>query len=215
MVSFSVDFAPLTAWWLLALVCLPAVALIAWAVVSRTRGAVVRAGAAAALALAIANPVINEEERAPLSTVVPVIVDRSQSQNIGGRTETADAALEALRERLARFPQFEVREVEAGMKAIQPSAGIELDPLFSVDGLKPEENGEAEALVRSITGDNATHVVSYGTEAGQFQSAGYSAVVCGPGDIAQAHQPNEFITVAQFEAGVAFMDKLVRRLQEE
>ena len=50
MVSFSVDFAPLTAWWLLALVCLPAIALIAWAVVSRTRGAVVRAGAAAALA---------------------------------------------------------------------------------------------------------------------------------------------------------------------
>mgnify|MGYP000223974560 FL=1 len=114
MVSFSVDFAPLTAWWLLALVCLPAIALIAWAVVSRTRGAVVRAGAAAALALAIANPVINEEERAPLSTVVPVIVDRSQSQNIGGRTETADAALEALRDRLSRFPQFEVREVEAG-----------------------------------------------------------------------------------------------------
>ena len=117
MVSFSVDFAPLTAWWLLALVCLPAVALIAWAVVSRTRGAVVRAGAAAALALAIANPVINEEERAPLSTVVPVIVDRSQSQNIGGRTEIADAALEGLRERLARFPHFEVREVEAGAVA--------------------------------------------------------------------------------------------------
>ena len=114
MVSFSIDFAPLTAWWLLALVCLPAVALIAWAVVSRTRGAVVRAGAALALALAISNPVINEEERAPLSTVVPVVVDRSQSQNIGGRTETADAALEALRDRLSRFPQFEVREVEAG-----------------------------------------------------------------------------------------------------
>ena len=114
MVSFSVDFAPLTAWWLLALVCLPAVALIIWAVASRTRGAVVRAGAALALALAIANPVINEEERAPLSTVVPVVVDRSQSQNIGGRTETADAALEELRDRLSRFPQFEVREVEAG-----------------------------------------------------------------------------------------------------
>ena len=80
--------------------------------------------------------------------------------------------------------------------------------------MKPEENGEAEALVRAITGDNATHVVSYGTEAGFFQTKGYSAVVCGPGDIAQAHQPNEFITVAQFDAGIAFMERLLTRLQE-
>ena len=108
-----------------------------------------------------------------------------------------------------------VRAVEQGMQAIQPETGIDLEPLFSVDGLKPEDQGEAEMLVRSLTGDNANHVVSYGTEAGQFQAAGYSAVVCGPGDIAQAHQPNEFITVAQFEAGTDFMDRLVARLQED
>ena len=75
-----------------------------------------------------------------------------------------------------------------------------------------EEDGAAETLVRRITGDNGTHVVSYGTEAGQFQAAGYSAVVCGPGDIAQAHQPNEFITIAQFEAGHAFMRDLLHHL---
>jgi len=67
-------------------------------------------------------------------------------------------------------------------------------------------------LVRTVTGDNASHVVSYGTEAGQFQDAGYSAVVCGPGDIAQAHQPNEYITVAQFEAGHQFMCDLLAKL---
>lgn len=105
--------------------------------------------------------------------------------------------------------------VEAGMQKIQPDTRIDFEPLFDVPGLKPEENGEAEALARAITGDNAGHVVSYGTEAGQFQEAGYSAVVCGPGDIAQAHQPNEFITIAQFEAGVDFMDRLVARLQED
>jgi len=70
----------------------------------------------------------------------------------------------------------------------------------------------AEELVRAVTGDNASHVVSYGTEAGQFQGAGYSAVVCGPGDIAQAHQPNEFIKVAQFEAGHQFMCDLLAKL---
>ena len=55
--------------------------------------------------------------------------------------------------------------------------------------------------MRQATGDNGTHVVSYGTEAGQFQNAGYSAVICGPGDIAQAHQPNEYIELAQFMRG--------------
>ena len=55
-------------------------------------------------------------------------------------------------------------------------------------------------------------VVSYGTEAGHFQAAGYSAVVCGPGSIAQAHQPDEFITVKEFEAGHDFMKRLVARL---
>ena len=105
-----------------------------------------------------------------------------------------------------------VAELEAEMKAVRPEAGIGIEPEFNVPPLEPEESGRAEALVRSITGDNGRHVVSYGTEAGQFQERGYSAVICGPGDIAQAHQPNEFITVAQFEAGLRFMDRLVDSL---
>ncbi|WP_299742093.1 acetylornithine deacetylase [uncultured Tateyamaria sp.] len=105
-----------------------------------------------------------------------------------------------------------VAEIEKGMKAIHPETRVEIETRFDVPPLKPEEDGEAEGLARAITGDNGTHVVSYGTEAGQFQAAGYSAVVCGPGDIAQAHQPNEFITIAQFEAGHAFMRDLVARL---
>ncbi|MEO9682238.1 MAG: acetylornithine deacetylase [Tateyamaria sp.] len=105
-----------------------------------------------------------------------------------------------------------VAKIERGMQAIHPDTRIEIDARFDVPPLKPEEDGEAEALVRGITGDNGVHVVSYGTEAGQFQDAGYSAVVCGPGDIAQAHQPNEFITKQQFEAGHSFMRDLVARL---
>ncbi len=68
--------------------------------------------------------------------------------------------------------------------------------------------------MRAITGDNASHVVSYGTEAGQFQEAGYSAVICGPGNIEQAHQPDEFISIAQFDAGHRFMQRLLERLRE-
>ena len=98
------------------------------------------------------------------------------------------------------------------MQGVVPEACIKVTPKFDVPGLQPEQEGAAETLVRQLTGDNATHQVSYGTEAGQFQEAGYSAVICGPGDIAQAHQPDEFVTVAQFEAGHAFMRKLVERL---
>lgn len=105
-----------------------------------------------------------------------------------------------------------VAKIEAGMQAIHPDTRVEINKRFDVPPLKPEADGAAEALVRSITGDNAGHVVSYGTEAGQFQAVGYSAVVCGPGDIAQAHQPNEYITVAQFDAGHMFMRDLVARL---
>jgi acetylornithine deacetylase len=106
----------------------------------------------------------------------------------------------------------EVAVVEAGMKAVHPGARIDITPRASVPGLKPEVNGAAEALARRLTGDNGTHVVSYATEAGQFQEEGYSAVICGPGNIEQAHQANEYLSLAQFEAGRVFVRKLVDSL---
>lgn len=106
-----------------------------------------------------------------------------------------------------------VAEIEAGMQAVRPEARIELEEVFDVPGLVPEAEGEAEQIVRRLTGDNATRVVSYGTEAGHFQNGGYSAVICGPGNIEQAHQPNEFLSVEQFEAGQGFMRRLLDMLR--
>ncbi|WP_170369348.1 acetylornithine deacetylase [Ruegeria arenilitoris] len=106
----------------------------------------------------------------------------------------------------------QVKVAEEKMQQVHLDAHIEVKASFAVPALVPETDGEAETLVRALTGDNATHVVSYGTEAGQFQEAGYSAVICGPGDIAQAHQPNEYITIAQFNAGHDFMQRLVYKL---
>lgn len=105
-------------------------------------------------------------------------------------------------------------EVEAEMQAIAPSAKIIMNPGEDVPGLVPEDEGMAEGLVRRITGDNADHVVSYGTEAGHFQAAGISSVICGPGNIEQAHQPDEFLSVAQFKAGEEFLAKVVDSLCE-
>ena len=113
---------------------------------------------------------------------------------------------------VARFLE-QVAGLDAEIKAIHPDAGIDVLRDFDVPPLRPEAAGSAEALVRRLTGDNATSVVSYGTEAGQFQDAGYSAIVCGPGDIAQAHQPDEYLDVAQFQAAHAFMQRLIKDLQ--
>jgi acetylornithine deacetylase len=105
-----------------------------------------------------------------------------------------------------------VAEVEARMKAVRPEAGIDVERHFDLSPLAPEDDGAAEALARRLTGDNGVNVVSYGTEAGHFQAGGYSAVVVGPGDIAQAHQPDEYITLKQFEAGHDFMRRLLADL---
>jgi acetylornithine deacetylase len=111
----------------------------------------------------------------------------------------------------ARYRE-KVAEVEAAMRAVHPDAGIDLEPHFRLPALEPEDGGAAEKLVRQLTGDNDQHVVSFGTEAGHFQDRGYSTVVCGPGAIAQAHQPDEFITTAQLDAGEAFMRRLLAHL---
>lgn len=105
-----------------------------------------------------------------------------------------------------------IREIEAGMQAIQPDTWIEVTERFSGPGLFTEPGGPAETLARQLTGDNARHVVSYGTEAGYFQRHGFDSVVCGPGNIEQAHQPDEYIEIAQFEAGHAFMRRLLDHL---
>jgi len=67
-------------------------------------------------------------------------------------------------------------------------------------------------LVSDLTGANGTDVVAFGTEAGIFQEAGISAVVCGPGSIAQAHKPDEFIARDQMEACLEMLRGLEARL---
>jgi acetylornithine deacetylase len=105
-------------------------------------------------------------------------------------------------------------KLDADLRARHPKAGVSWTRSNSVPALRPETEGAAEALIRRLTGDNGTHVVTYGTEAGQFQERGYSAVVCGPGDIAQAHQPDEWIAVDQFQRGEALLRRVVATLAD-
>ena len=85
--------------------------------------------------------------------------------------------------------------------------------MIDVPPLAPQADNPAEAFVRRLTGDNdPAGAVSYTAEAGQFQRAGFPVVLCGPGSIDQAHQPDEWLSLAQLEAGAAFMARLVARL---
>ncbi|GGH07713.1 acetylornithine deacetylase [Alsobacter metallidurans] len=111
-----------------------------------------------------------------------------------------------------RFEAYVRDVIEPRMRAVAPETGVDIIHRASVNGLKPEIDGQAERLVRRLTGDNATAVVSYGTEAGLFQKAGWSTVVCGPGDIAQAHQADEFLEISELEKGAAFMRRLIAEL---
>jgi len=100
--------------------------------------------------------------------------------------------------------------VEAQMQTTNTKSYINIEKAHFVPGLQPEVNGFAEALVRQITRQNNTEMVSYGTEAGQFQEAGYSTIICGPGSIKQAHQANEYIDVLQLKKGELFISELIK-----
>jgi len=94
------------------------------------------------------------------------------------------------------------------MRAVAPEADIVTEPIAEVVGLFPEKDGPAETLIKLLAQRNDAETVSYGTEGGVFQVAGISTVVCGPGDIAVAHQPNEFVDVDQISQCMDLMDRL-------
>jgi acetylornithine deacetylase len=101
---------------------------------------------------------------------------------------------------------------EAALRAVQPDAAIRFASRMELPGFQTDPGGPAERLARALSGDDARHVVSYQTEAGHFQDRGLSTVVCGPGSIARAHQPDEFLTVGELDAGTEFVRRLIRHL---
>lgn len=103
-------------------------------------------------------------------------------------------------------------EVDASIKARAPEGGVTITRRSNTPGLTIERDSEAEVLARALTGDNETRAVAYAAEAGLFQRAGMPAIICGPGSIEQAHQPDEWIERTQIEEGAAFMRRLIARL---
>ena len=102
----------------------------------------------------------------------------------------------------------------AEMRRRHPGAEIRNRIVNDVRALVAEEGSDAESLVLALVGSNRTYAVSYGTEGGLFQSIGLPTVICGPGDILQAHKADEWIALEQVDACAGFMRRLAARLSE-
>ncbi len=99
------------------------------------------------------------------------------------------------------------------MQARFPQAGVRFHKVADAPPLGDEESEDAMAFVRKLTGENSPAAkVAYAAEAGQFQQGGFPTVICGPGSIEQAHQPDEWIAIDQLEQGCRFMERLVEEL---
>ena len=107
------------------------------------------------------------------------------------------------REVLARAAQL-----EGAMKAVDTATGFRFETLCSMPAFLAPPNDPAVQLAQRLARTQNTALVAFGTEAGLFQRAGIAAVVCGPGDIAQAHQADEYVSLAQLARCEAFIAAL-------
>ncbi len=98
------------------------------------------------------------------------------------------------------------------MQHVSPEAGILTETIAEVAGLVPADANEARAIVSALTGQDDADLVAFGTEAGLFQSLGMSAVICGPGSIAQAHKPDEFIAISGLQDCLDMLTGLEEKL---
>jgi acetylornithine deacetylase len=95
------------------------------------------------------------------------------------------------------------------MQRVEPNAAIQFEMLASAPGLSVQETDAIVKLAAALARNKPNGAVSYGTEAGLFQQAGIPSVICGPGDIEQAHRPNEFVALDQLAQCEEFMRRLI------
>jgi acetylornithine deacetylase len=98
------------------------------------------------------------------------------------------------------------------MQAVDPATYIEFDHLSTLPGFDDDGRNPIADVGRACAGSHSTRKVSYGTEAALFHNASMPAVICGPGHIEQAHQPDEWVSLEQLARCEAFMDRLAHHL---
>jgi acetylornithine deacetylase len=115
------------------------------------------------------------------------------------------ASPEALYQEIRGYAESLARE----MQATDAGAGIDLKWTSQTVGLAASETDAIVQWAMQLSGNHRVGKVSYGTEAGLFQKMGVPTVICGPGDIAEAHRPNEYVTLEQLGRCEAFMHRIL------
>lgn len=116
-------------------------------------------------------------------------------------------------ETLANLAAF-CADIERRMQAEDASASVTIETMSSTPGLDTGLDADAVRLGHELGLELCTDKVTYGTEAGIYSNAGISTVVCGPGDIAQAHKPDEFVSLDQLGLCETFINRLIAELQD-
>jgi acetylornithine deacetylase len=121
------------------------------------------------------------------------------------RTIAADKSSDLVKEVI----DYAKNVLEPEMKAVAPEAGFDFEDRSEFAGLDTAENAEITLLAKQLSGRNSHSKVAYGTEGGLFSQAGVPTVVCGPGNIDQAHKADEFIKITELEKCGQFLDRLI------
>jgi acetylornithine deacetylase len=109
---------------------------------------------------------------------------------------------------LERMQAWTAETIEPAMRAVHPDCGFSYEIGLEMPGMALPADHPLATAVKQVAGSNSAGKVAYGTEGGYFQNAGIATIICGPGHIAQAHQPDEWIAVSQ----LSDCDRFIRRL---
>jgi acetylornithine deacetylase len=152
----------------------------------------------------------------PESTISVGRIDGGTARNVIAGSCTVDWELRPVCRADAEHAVARVREVEAElrvqMREVSTEADVSTQVIGEVEALEPVEDSPAVALVESLLDLPSREVMPFGSEAGFYQRAGISTVVCGPGSIGVAHQPDEHVSLEQLESCLAMLERLVVHL---
>ena len=169
------------------------------------------------IAATLASHEINNRFEPPFSTLQVGTIKGGTAPNIVPNTCEFYWQVRSLPEAepdfvLKRFKAYAEQTLLPRMQRVAPTASIEIQGRESVPAFLAKPGSVAVSLALALTGANAASTVSYGTEAGLFEEAGCPTVICGPGDIEQAHVADEFVETAQLDACMSFLSKLAEKL---
>ncbi len=106
---------------------------------------------------------------------------------------------------MQRAVEAHARTLEPAMHAVDAATGIRFEAIGTMPAFQARADEPAALLAARLAQRRDSTLVAFGTEAGIFQGAGISTVICGPGSIGQAHQPDEFVSLEQLALCEAFV----------